>query len=242
MSVIGINIKKIRRVKGLNQTDFANLFGLTRANIGSYEELRAEPKIDTLIKIATYYKIPIDKLVKKELTVNEISNFDVFSSIPLLKDKERGIKFISQNELKNYPNLKSDKKYINALASYIIPTVDTSSEKLILFNEGNDLFTERNSFYHGDLLLLELSNKNDSDYLGVIIDKKDIYKGVISKNKNSYTIHVLNSNKKNKTVPFSKQLEIWKITGKFTQEVSAQTSLENQIKKLEQRLFKLEQI
>ena len=60
MSVVGINIKKIRGVKGLNQTDFANLFGLTRANIGSYEELRAEPKIDTIIKIATYYKLPID--------------------------------------------------------------------------------------------------------------------------------------------------------------------------------------
>ena len=111
MSVVGINIKKIRGVKGLNQTDFANLCGLTRANIGSYEELRAEPKIDTIIKIATYYKLPIDKLVRKELTVNDISNFDVFSKLPLpigVGNKNEVI-FVGKSNLDSYPKNKSNK-------------------------------------------------------------------------------------------------------------------------------------
>jgi len=79
MSIIGKNIRKIRGVKGMNQTQFAELFKLSRASIGAYEEGRAEPKISTLMEIANYFSISLDKLLKKELTVNELYHFDIFS-------------------------------------------------------------------------------------------------------------------------------------------------------------------
>lgn len=78
MSYIGKNIKKIRTVKRINQIDFAELFGLGRASVGSYEEGRAEPKIDTIIAIANHFGISIDLLLNKELTVNELYRFDIF--------------------------------------------------------------------------------------------------------------------------------------------------------------------
>ena len=78
MSFIGKNIKKIRTVKKINQVDFAELFGLARASVGSYEEGRAEPKVDTIIAIANHFGISIDLLLKKELTVNELYRFDIF--------------------------------------------------------------------------------------------------------------------------------------------------------------------
>lgn len=78
MSIIGANIKKIRGVKNLNQSDFAKLFKLKRASIGSYEEGRAEPKISTICDIANYFGISIDDLITKELSVNDLSRFDVF--------------------------------------------------------------------------------------------------------------------------------------------------------------------
>ncbi len=78
MSYIGKNIKKIRTVKKINQADFADLFGLARASVGSYEEGRAEPKIDTIIAIANHFGISIDLLLNKELTVNELYRFDIF--------------------------------------------------------------------------------------------------------------------------------------------------------------------
>ena len=57
MSKIGNNIRKIRSVKNLNQSDFADLFELKRASIGAYEEGRAEPKINTVIEIANYFGV-----------------------------------------------------------------------------------------------------------------------------------------------------------------------------------------
>lgn len=75
MSHIGKNIRKIRSVKKLSQQAFSELFGLTRANIGSYEEGRAEPKIAVVLEMAKKFSIPIDGLLNKELNVNEISGF-----------------------------------------------------------------------------------------------------------------------------------------------------------------------
>lgn len=75
MSCFGKNIRKIRIAKKMTQTEFAELFNLKRTALGSYEEGRAEAKIDTIIKIADHFKLSLDQLLKKELTINEIFHF-----------------------------------------------------------------------------------------------------------------------------------------------------------------------
>lgn len=75
MSYFGKNIRKIRLAKKMTQTEFADLFDLKRTVVGSYEEGRAEAKLDTIIKIADYFKLSLDQLLRKELTINEIFHF-----------------------------------------------------------------------------------------------------------------------------------------------------------------------
>jgi transcriptional regulator with XRE-family HTH domain len=75
MSYFGKNIRKIRSLKSLSQQAFAELFDLKRGTLGAYEEGRSEPKIETLIKIANYFSIPIDDLLTTELTVNNLLKF-----------------------------------------------------------------------------------------------------------------------------------------------------------------------
>lgn len=72
MSNFGKNLKKIRQAKQISQTKLAELFNLTRASIGAYEESRAEPKIDSVIRIANYFSIPIQDLLCSEMRVSEI--------------------------------------------------------------------------------------------------------------------------------------------------------------------------
>ena len=61
----------------MNQSDFAALFDINRPSIGSYEEGRSEPKLATLQKIASHFKLSVDELISKELTVNQIARFDL---------------------------------------------------------------------------------------------------------------------------------------------------------------------
>lgn len=60
----------------MNQSDFAALFDLNRPALGSYEEGRAEPKLATLEKISRHFKLTLDDLICRELTVNEIAGFN----------------------------------------------------------------------------------------------------------------------------------------------------------------------
>lgn len=88
MTYFGTNLKKIRQIKGLSQQAFAELIDLNRGVISSYEEGRAEPKIETLLRIATYFGISTDDIISKPLTVNQLSNFTLIeNSISSLEEQ-----------------------------------------------------------------------------------------------------------------------------------------------------------
>ena len=76
MTKIGANIKKIRTTKGLSQQAFAELFALTRGNISSYEENRAEPRLETVMQIANHFSIPLNQFVTQNLSIHEILKYN----------------------------------------------------------------------------------------------------------------------------------------------------------------------
>lgn len=103
MSSIGKNIRKIRTIKGLSQSAFANLFNLTRASISAYEEGRAEPKMDATLEIAKYFNIPIETLLSHEITVNEFANFNLHSIIEQeIKFEKLSIPYISSSKWSSF--------------------------------------------------------------------------------------------------------------------------------------------
>ena len=122
MSCIGKNIRKIRTIKGLSQTDFANLFDLTRASISAYEENRAEPKMDATLKIANYFNIPIEELLTHEITVNEFARFNLKNflgdeskfttvSIPIISARNWEA-FLNKESMADFPSFSCPKYFI----------------------------------------------------------------------------------------------------------------------------------
>ncbi len=240
MSLIGTNIKKIRGVKGLSQTSFANLFGLTRANIGSYEEQRAEPKLDVILKIADYYKIEIGKLVTKELTVNEISNFNLLEKVVESKSiVSKGVEvlFVSKQFIKKYPSERYDKSFVANLSTLTLPFLVSNNEMLAIYNEGNELYFDNHGFLHGDILFLEKQKVSESNglFLGVVIDDEIIAKGLVGINSDSVKITPTNPNFGSVTVELNKTVTIWKITGRYTENILSKAFLVAKINALEKR-------
>jgi len=76
MSRFGKNIKKIRGLKQMTQSAFADLFDLSRTAVGAYEEGRAEPKLDTAVSIAKYFGISLDHLLCHDLSINHFHGLD----------------------------------------------------------------------------------------------------------------------------------------------------------------------
>jgi len=103
MSFFGTNIKKIRQVKGLSQKAFADLFDLNRGVISAYEEGRAEPKIDTLLKVAGYFSLDINDFLTKPLQVNNLVSGSVidtlmFSPLEKISEQKKAVQAPTEND------------------------------------------------------------------------------------------------------------------------------------------------
>lgn len=148
MSFFGVNIKKIRQVKGLSQKAFADLFELNRGVISAYEEGRSEPKIETVLKVAHYFSLDLDDFLTKTLQVNHLvssSNID-------------SLMFVHQN------NASSKENHIPAAElsenERLMQKILATSDLIYEFKAGSSKFSH---YQTGDFLFLKeavLQNEN----------------------------------------------------------------------------------
>lgn len=67
------NLIYLRAYIGQTQTEFAENVGITRSNVGSYEEGRALPPLVTLVKICEYYGLTVDKMLRNRISFRTMS-------------------------------------------------------------------------------------------------------------------------------------------------------------------------
>lgn len=158
MTKIGKNIKKIRNIKGLSQQAFADLFQLTRGNISSYEEFRAEPKIEVLVKIANYFSIPLNSLIEKELSVNELLHYNTALVVETEKLKATQqltqVPYIPILYINDYTAQFRNEDFISQLPQLTVPS--NSKFKLIAIEvENQENLPTGFDFKNGDILIYE---------------------------------------------------------------------------------------
>lgn len=195
MTQIGKNIKKIRNVKGLSQQAFADLFELTRGNISSYEEGRADPRIEVIIKIANYFSIPLSDLIQKDLSVNELLHYNA----GLVLETERlkvgqqllKIPYIPILYIEDYIRQYADEEFIAKLPQIAVPT--SSKFKQLAFEVDNpDALPTGYNYHAGDILIMEIVVKENvhriKDKLGMMVDGKEIKVGVYKEKDEKITL------------------------------------------------------
>jgi len=195
MTQIGKNIKKIRNVKGLSQQAFADLFSLTRGNISSYEESRAEPKIDIIVKIANFFGIPITDFIQKELSVNELLHYNTNLVIETekLKITQQLIKvpYIPIHYLKDYIQQHANETFRQKLPTLVIPS-SSRFDLIAIELEDHENLPSGFTFRNGDILIFEQVVKENihriKDRLGMMIDTEDIKYGVYKTESETLTL------------------------------------------------------
>ena len=65
---IGSNLKLLRKRIKKSQEEVANDLNLTRSSYSGYENGVAQPSIDNLIAMSTYFKISVDQLIKTDIS------------------------------------------------------------------------------------------------------------------------------------------------------------------------------
>lgn len=92
------NLKYLRIQKELSQEKLANMIGKDRSSIGYWEQGKADPSIENVIKIAEALNVPIYDLISTDLSVkssvndkNEQNELDelLFSKAKELSDEDK---------------------------------------------------------------------------------------------------------------------------------------------------------
>ncbi|BCY28537.1 helix-turn-helix domain-containing protein [Flavobacterium okayamense] len=155
MTYFGTNIKKIRQIKGLSQQAFAEMLDLNRGVISSYEEGRAEPKIETLLRIATLLDLTTDELISKPITINKITNFNHIEDFISKQSNDNSlIKEINSDESIKPIDLQKILAEVNCVF-----TIDDKVAKESIYSKGNILLLSTNL------------DKNEKNFSYLVIDK-----------------------------------------------------------------------
>jgi DNA-binding XRE family transcriptional regulator len=70
MNYIAQNLKVLRKQFSLSQEGLAEHIGNKRHNISAWEDGRAQPSIEDLIRIANYFNIGLNDLLRTEIDAN----------------------------------------------------------------------------------------------------------------------------------------------------------------------------
>ena len=185
MSKIGKNIKKLRNIKGLSQQAFADLFELTRGNISSYEEFRAEPKTDTIIRIANYFSIPLTDFIEKDLSVNELLHYN--AELVLEPEKLKiaqqlvRIPYIPALYFDDYIKQNTDESFLKQLPYIVLPST-TKTELLALEIDNSENLPAGYNYHNGDILVFELVVKENmhriENRLGMMLGNGEFHVGI----------------------------------------------------------------
>ncbi|PLX11847.1 MAG: transcriptional regulator [Marinilabiliales bacterium] len=226
MEVIGLNIKYLRKEKGLTQDELAKNIGVNRAMIGSYEENRAIPKLSVLKDLAYFFDISIDVLAKLRLWESqEVSkekmlrgdNLRVLTTAVDQSNKEL-ITTVPIKASAGYTSGYSDPQYIEELPHFALPFVELSKEKSYrVFQIKGDSMEpiKSGSYIICEYLLNWVEIQNGNTYIVISKDDGIVYKRLYNHLKDTNEIVLKSDNKEyhDYTLKTEEIHEVWKALG-----------------------------
>lgn len=127
MSKIAKNISALRALQKQSQTQLADQLEISRSRLGSYEEGRAEPPYDLLIRIADYFHVAIDALVRADFSKTDPGSLLKIGNnrllFPVMIDKENNdmVEVVPLKAIAGYLTGYADPQFIEELPIMNLP-------------------------------------------------------------------------------------------------------------------------
>jgi len=234
MKYLSNNIKHIRTLKGLTQEQFAEDLKVSRSRISSYEENRAIPPIDFLIDLSEYFNIPIDILVKNNLSLAkdtsfiEIGNRRVLFPITVNGTDEDLIEIIPTEASAGYLRGYADPEYIEHLEKIKLPFLPTGTHRAFPI-KGDSMLPVKSGSYIVAKFVEDINQvKDGKTYIVITLNDGIVYKRVFNKIEEHKMLLLASDNKKYDPyyVPVEEVLELWE----FTCSINTQEYEEHELK------------
>lgn len=228
------NLQYLRTLKGLSQEQLAEDLGVTRSRISSYEEGRSNPSIDFLILFSEVFKLPIDILVKNDITKTKDASFIEVGNqrvlFPIMVDAENNnlIEIVPVKATAGYLGGYDDPEYIEQLENIKLPFLPTGKHRAFPI-KGDSMLPMKNGSYVVGRFVEDLhAIKDGTTYIVVTLNHGMVYKRVYNQIKENNTLLLTSDNTSFEPfmVPPEEVIELWE----FTCSINTQEYEEHELK------------
>lgn len=220
MNFISKNIRHLRDLKGISQEQLADELGITRSNLGSKEEGRSQPNLELLVGLSDYFNIPVDILIRKDLTKAkdfsfiELGNQRVLFPISVDSENEDLIEVVPVKTSAGYLAGYDDPEYIEQLEKIKLPFLPTGKHRAFPIKGDSMLPMKDGSFIVGRYIEDIQDIKNGTTY--VLLTKNDgmVYKRVYDQLDAKGSLLLVSDNKDYQPYEIEADdlLELWEFT------------------------------
>ncbi len=221
MSIVSQNLKYLRKRSGITQEQMAQKIGIKRSLLGAYEEGRADPRLNNLLKISEIFGITVDKLISEDLTNNppleaiptgkNEKETKVLAITVDANDKEN-IDLVPQKASAGYLNGYADPEFIEELPKFQLPVLPTNATYRAFELSGDSMLP----LLPGTIVIgkyLESIDEISNGKTYVIVSEKEgvVYKRVFNYVKENGKLYLVSDNEQYSPyeVPAEEVLEIW---------------------------------
>jgi transcriptional regulator with XRE-family HTH domain len=195
MSVAGLNLKYLRKLRGWTQEEFANKMGIKRSLVGAYEEERADPRIDVLEIVGDIFKLSLDDLLLKDLTVSSGSYLTKRRQQKMMSAERNLIHFVPVKAAAGYLASYADTEFIDELNTFTLPMLRGGNYRAFEIIGDSMLPTPSGSIIVGEKVEGGIDEiKNNSAYIVVSRNEGIVYKRIVKNNKTRNKLTLMSDN------------------------------------------------
>lgn len=214
MSKLAKNIAHLRKLKDFTQEGFADELDIKKSRLGAYEEGRSSPPIDILIRLSDYFKLPVDVLIRRDLTKSEdgayieIGNQRVLFPITINSDDRELIEVVEAKASAGYTEGYGDPEYIEELPTMSLPFIPHGKYRAFPIKGDSMPPLTDGSYVVGKFIEHPDQIKNGTTYVLVTHSEGIVYKRVYHAD-DELTLFSDNTFYKPYHIPRSDIMEIW---------------------------------
>lgn len=231
------NIKLLRKRMKRSQDEVAIALDLKRTSLSGYENGTAEPNYSTLIKFSEYFKMPVDKLLKTDLSKlseSKLSEIERGHDIDITGTRLRVL--ATSVNLKNEENIElvpikakagytagfADPGYIKVLQAFNLPFLDRNKKYRSFQIQGDSMPpVSQGSWVTAEYIQNWNYIKDGQPYIIITKDDGIVFKVVYNKIEERKTLLLCSTNPEYSPyeIDLKDVLEVWKFTNYISSEL-----------------------
>ena len=250
------NLRLLRLRKNLSQEELAGKFSITRSSLSGYENNTAEPSLSTLIAIADYFKISLDKLIRSDLSklsealLHELERgYDIdlagnklrVLACTVDKLQNENIELVPEKAKAGYTAGYSDPDFIKVLPTFSLPFLSKEKKYRTFCISGDSMPPiKHGSFVTGEYVQNWQSIKSGYPYIVVSKDDGVVFKIVNNRIKENKSLQLISTNAiyEPYEIDIRNVLEIWRFVNYISNDFSEpeKTNIEEAIYKIQEEV------